>query len=72
MTDYKNIFLDTAPVTYYLKENAQFFDAVTGFMNRYAEAHFHTSVITLMEYSVMLCLFKRCGNKHCYYQSDYR
>ena len=53
MTAYKNIFLDTAPVTYYLEENAQFFDAVTGFMNRYAEAHFHTSVITLMEYSVM-------------------
>ena len=53
MTDYKNIFLDTAPVTYYLEENAQFFDAVTGFMNRYAEARFHTSVVTLMEYSVM-------------------
>ncbi len=53
MTAYENIFLDTAPVTYYLEKNAQFFAPVSDFMAKYAEARFHASVITLMEYSVM-------------------
>ena len=60
MTEYKKIFIDTAPFMYYLEENEQFCDTVSKFFLDNADAQFITSSITVMEY---LVLPKRDKNK---------
>lgn len=54
MTDYKRVFIDTAPFIYYLEQNPQYFNKAKDF---FIYCHEHdiemaTSTITLMEYYV--------------------
>lgn len=61
MTDYKKIFVDTAPFIYYIEKNPQYFNRVKNF---FAECYQNdivlvSSVITVEEY----CVFPYRNNK---------
>ncbi len=50
MTDSKKIFLDTAPIIYYLQNSELYFENMKRFWNKYIEYDFVTSAITVTEY----------------------
>ncbi|MCM1497373.1 MAG: PIN domain-containing protein [Clostridium sp.] len=50
MTDYKKIFLDTSPFTYYLQNNESFYSKMKLFWEKYADCDYITSTITITEY----------------------
>lgn len=66
MTDYKKVFVDTAPFIYFIEKNAnnpQYYDKVKNFfMSGYNSKEFVTSVITMEEYFV----FPYRINNHSY------
>ena len=49
-TDFKKIFLDTAPIIYYLQNSELYFENMKRFWNEYIEYDYLTSVITITEY----------------------
>jgi predicted nucleic acid-binding protein len=62
MTDYKRVFLDTAPVIYYLQKDTTYFERAKKYFYslRLAGAAFVSSDITIAEY----CVFPyRSGNE---------
>jgi len=54
MTEFKRVFVDTAPIIYYLENNAQYKDLIKGFFTRCLEKNIQivTSTITIEEYLV--------------------
>ena len=50
MTDSKKIFLDTAPLIYYLQENEQYCNYMKQFWKDFIQQDFITSAITITEY----------------------
>lgn len=50
MTGSKRLYLDTAPVIYYLENNDDYFAALTKFFAAHDDYIFVTSVVTLAEY----------------------
>ena len=54
MTDFKRVFVDTAPIIYYLENNAQYKDVVKRFFIDCVENHRQivTSALTIEEYLV--------------------
>lgn len=54
MTEFKRVFVDTAPIIYYLENNAQYKDLIKGFFTRCLEENIQivTSAITIEEYLV--------------------
>lgn len=54
MTEFKKVFIDTAPIIYYLENNAQYKDSMKKFFTQCLEKEITivTSVITIEEYLV--------------------
>ena len=54
MTDFKRVFVDTAPIIYYLENNAQYKDAIKRFFTNCLEKDIQlvTSALTIEEYLV--------------------
>lgn len=50
MIDFKKIFLDTAPIIYYLQNSELYSDNMKRFWNKYVEYDYITSAITVTEY----------------------
>lgn len=50
MTDSKKIFIDTAPIIYYLQNSELYFANMKAFWKKYNESDYVTSVITVTEY----------------------
>ena len=50
MIDYNTIFLDTAPLIYFLEKNDTYYDVMKRFFEEYGEADFVTSECTVAEY----------------------
>lgn len=50
MTDSKKIFIDTAPIIYYLQNSELYFANMKVFWKKYNESDYVTSVITVTEY----------------------
>lgn len=50
MTDSKKIFLDTAPIVYYLENNELYYSNMKRFWKEYDDCDFVTSVVTVTEY----------------------
>lgn len=50
MKEYKRVFLDTAPIIYYLQRNDLYYKAMNLFWQRYANCDLVTSTITVIEY----------------------
>ena len=50
MTDSEKIFLDTAPIIYYLQNSELYFENMKKFWNEYIECDYVTSAITVTEY----------------------
>ncbi len=55
MTEFKRVFIDTAPIIYYLENNPQYKDLIKGFFTRCLEENIQvvTSAITIEEYLVL-------------------
>lgn len=52
MTDFKKIFIDTAPIIYYLQKNELYYDTIRCFWQKHEFATYLTSTITLTEYLI--------------------
>ena len=50
MTEYKRIFLDTAPIIYFVEKKPGFYEIMNDFLISNADADYFTSVITVAEY----------------------
>jgi len=50
MTDFKNIFLDTSPIVYYLENNELYYTNMKKFWRDYEDCDYVTSAITVAEY----------------------
>jgi len=50
MTDSKTIFLDTAPIIYYLQKSELYYLNMKAFWKKYEECDYITSTITVTEY----------------------
>ena len=50
MTDFKKIFLDTAPIVYYLENNELYFPNMKKFWKEYEDCDYVTSAVTITEY----------------------
>lgn len=50
MTDFKKVFIDTAPIIYYLQNSELFFTNMRTFWKKYNECDYVTSAITVTEY----------------------
>lgn len=50
MTDSKKIFIDTAPIIYYLQNSELYYENMKTFWKEYDECDFVTSTITVTEY----------------------
>ena len=50
MTDFKKVFIDTAPIIYYLQNSELFFANMRTFWKKYNECDYVTSAITVTEY----------------------
>ena len=50
MTEYKRIFLDTAPIIYFVEKKPGFYEKVSDLLISNADADYFTSVITVAEY----------------------
>lgn len=54
MTEFKRVFIDTAPIIYYLENNALYVEAIKGFFTKCLKENIQivTSTITIEEYLV--------------------
>ncbi len=50
MTDFRKIFIDTAPIIYYLQNSELYYDNMKVFWKKYNECDYATSAITVTEY----------------------
>lgn len=50
MIDSKNIFLDTAPIVYYLENNELYYSNMKKFWKEYEDCDYVTSAVTVTEY----------------------
>lgn len=50
MTDFKKIFLDTAPIIYYLQNSDLYYGKMKAYLKKNVESDFVTSAITVTEY----------------------
>ena len=50
MTDVRSIFIDTAPIVYYLQKNEMYYLNMKAFWKKYNDCDFLTSAITVTEY----------------------
>ena len=50
MTDFRKIFIDTAPIIYYLQNSELYYNNMRAFWNKYDECDYVTSAITVTEY----------------------
>jgi len=50
MTDVKKVFLDTAPIVYYLENNESYYSKMKQFWKMYESCDYVTSVISVTEY----------------------
>lgn len=50
MTDFKKVFIDTAPIIYYLQNSELYFANMKVFWKQYNECDYVTSTITITEY----------------------
>ena len=50
MIAFRRVFLDTAPIIYYLERNEEFYPIIKNFFLRYSNAHYFTSAVTVAEY----------------------
>ncbi len=50
MTDFKKIFIDTAPIIYYLQNSELYYENMKIFWKKYGDCDFATSAITVTEY----------------------
>ena len=50
MTDFRKIFIDTAPIIYYLQNSELYYNNMKAFWNKYDECDYVTSAITVTEY----------------------
>ena len=50
MTDIRTIFIDTAPIIYYLQKNDMYYPSMKAFWKKYDDCVFLTSAITVTEY----------------------
>ena len=50
MTDSKKIFLDTAPIVYYLENNELYYSNMKRFWKEYEDCDYVTSAVTVTEY----------------------
>lgn len=50
MTDFKKIFLDTAPIVYYLEKNELYYHNMKKFWKEYDDCDYITSAVTVTEY----------------------
>lgn len=52
MTDSKKIFLDTAPIVYYLENNELYYPKMKRFWKTYEDCDYITSAVTVTEYLI--------------------
>lgn len=50
MTDFKKVFIDTAPIIYYLQSSELYYDNMKVFWKEYNECDYVTSTVTITEY----------------------
>jgi len=50
MTDFKKVFIDTAPIIYYLQHSELYYLNMKAFWKEYEECDYATSTITVTEY----------------------
>ena len=50
MTDFEKVFIDTAPIIYYLQNNEMYYAGMRAFWKKYSECDYVTSSITVTEY----------------------
>lgn len=50
MTEFKKVFIDTAPIIYYLQSSELYYDNMKAFWKAYNECDYVTSAITITEY----------------------
>lgn len=50
MTEFKKVFIDTAPIIYYLQSSELYYDNMKAFWKEYNECDYVTSAITITEY----------------------
>lgn len=50
MTDVRSIFIDTAPIVYYLQKNEMYYLNMKAFWKKYNDCDFFTSAVTVTEY----------------------
>lgn len=50
MTDFKKIFLDTAPIVYYLENNELYYSAMKRLWKSFEACDYVTSAVTVTEY----------------------
>ena len=50
MTEFKKVFIDTAPIIYYLQSSELYYDNMKAFWKEYNECDYVTSSITITEY----------------------
>ena len=50
MTDFKNVFIDTAPIIYYLQNSETYYSNMKSFWKTYEESDYVTYAITSSEY----------------------
>lgn len=50
MTDFKKVFIDTAPIIYYLQSSELYYNNMKAFWKEYNECDYVTSTITITEY----------------------
>ncbi len=52
MTDFKKVFIDTAPIIYYLQNSELYYSNMKLFWREYEECDYVTSAITVTEYLI--------------------
>lgn len=50
MIDFKKVFIDTAPIIYYLQNSKLYYNAMKAFWKKFSECDYVTSAITVTEY----------------------
>ena len=50
MTDFKKVFIDTAPIIYYLQNSELYYGNMKEFWKEYSECDYVTPAITVTEY----------------------
>lgn len=61
MTEYKRIFLDTAPIIYLLEKADPYYGVIQNFFRDFPDADYYSSVISRCEYSRLLRCWILCS-----------